>query len=304
MYGLQLPAHQRRRRATGSIEELAHRYVDGDAGRSSRAARTDLLGWSLGGVIAHAMAVELQAAAKTSRPSPSWTATPRTARTRWSAGSRSGTCCAVSGSDSRRGRWDLTYEHAARVARRVPRDRDRSRPRRTSSGSPRVREFAAAGAPLRARGCTTATCWSSPRSARGNGAPIAVGAGVAAARHRRHRRVPRGLRAQRDDRAAVPRRHRAGPLARALRTAVNRIRRCGTRPRSPNRPLAVDVRCVTALPDEVVGEVALPFRVPAGLMVTMSRARRFGYSCARVRARCAAAIASASASWASLSAMP
>ncbi|WP_235169537.1 amino acid adenylation domain-containing protein [Rhodococcus erythropolis] len=58
VYGLQLPAlsddgdYQ-------SIEQLAHRYVE-EMEAVSPDGPYDLLGWSLGGVIAHAMAVELQ----------------------------------------------------------------------------------------------------------------------------------------------------------------------------------------------------------------------------------------------------
>ncbi|MGF0248160.1 amino acid adenylation domain-containing protein, partial [Rhodococcus erythropolis] len=62
VYGLQLPAlsddgdYQ-------SIEQLAHRYVE-EMEAVSPDGPYDLLGWSLGGVIAHAMAVELQSSGR------------------------------------------------------------------------------------------------------------------------------------------------------------------------------------------------------------------------------------------------
>jgi amino acid adenylation domain-containing protein/non-ribosomal peptide synthase protein (TIGR01720 family) len=62
VYGLQLPAlsddgdYQ-------SIEQLAHRYVE-EVEAVSPDGPYDLLGWSLGGVIAHAMAVELQSSGR------------------------------------------------------------------------------------------------------------------------------------------------------------------------------------------------------------------------------------------------
>ncbi|AQA25012.1 amino acid adenylation domain protein [Rhodococcus sp. MTM3W5.2] len=61
VYGLQSPAASGDVTLPDSIEEIAHRYVT-----EIRAVQPSgpyrLLGWSLGGVIAHAMAVELQAA--------------------------------------------------------------------------------------------------------------------------------------------------------------------------------------------------------------------------------------------------
>nr|WP_231496681.1 non-ribosomal peptide synthetase [Rhodococcus sp. UNC363MFTsu5.1] len=61
VYGLQSPAASGDATLPDSIEEIAHRYVT-----EIRAVQPSgpyrLLGWSLGGVIAHAMAVELQAA--------------------------------------------------------------------------------------------------------------------------------------------------------------------------------------------------------------------------------------------------
>ena len=64
IYGLQAPELSGRESATGSIEESADRYI-----REIRAVQPTgpyhLLGWSFGGLIAHAMAAKLQAAGET-----------------------------------------------------------------------------------------------------------------------------------------------------------------------------------------------------------------------------------------------
>ncbi|MEE2034837.1 amino acid adenylation domain-containing protein [Rhodococcus chondri] len=64
LYGVQSPGVVDDRFCPGSLDELAHRYIT-EIRRVYPSGPYRLLGWSLGGVIAHAMAVQLQAAGET-----------------------------------------------------------------------------------------------------------------------------------------------------------------------------------------------------------------------------------------------